>query len=133
MADNCAIVINGKADGQLSDLRPDEKLVFNYDEINGVNVVNRIAPAEEQTNSVASIPKSSQMTSLLSLALDNKKARPESPSQMLRDAPLYQRQAAVTVKHETISEPRKIGGHWRNLCRGLFRASHGSFRRACGN
>ena len=52
VADNCAIVINGKPDGQLSDLRPDDKLVFSYDEINGVNVVNRIAPAEGQTRSV---------------------------------------------------------------------------------
>lgn len=62
VADNCAIVINGRTDGQLSDLRPDEKLVFSYDEINGVNVVNRIAPAEEQTNSVAANPTHSTMT-----------------------------------------------------------------------
>jgi Cu/Ag efflux protein CusF len=53
VADNCAIVINGKTDGRLSDLKPDEKLVFSYDEINGVNVVNRIAPAEARPNSVA--------------------------------------------------------------------------------
>jgi len=53
VADNCAIVINGKTDGQLSDLKPNDKLVFSYDEINGVNVVNRIAPAEVQTSSVA--------------------------------------------------------------------------------
>ena len=53
LADNCAIVINGKPDGQLSDLKPNDKLVFSYDEINGVNVVNRIAPAEAQTKSVA--------------------------------------------------------------------------------
>jgi hypothetical protein len=48
MADNCAIVISGKLDGKLSDLKPDEKLVFSYDEVNGVNVLNRIgtAPAE---------------------------------------------------------------------------------------
>jgi Cu/Ag efflux protein CusF len=45
VADNCAIVINGKADGQLGDLKPNDKLVFSYDEINGVNVVNRITPA----------------------------------------------------------------------------------------
>jgi hypothetical protein len=30
-----------------------DKLVFSYDEINGINVVNRIAPAEAQPNSVA--------------------------------------------------------------------------------
>lgn len=63
VADNCAIVINGRTDGQLSDLRPDEKLDFSYDEINGVNVVNRIAPAKEQTSSVAAIHAPSPMTS----------------------------------------------------------------------
>jgi hypothetical protein len=49
VADNCAIVINGKPDGHLADLRPNEKLALSYDEINGINVVNRIAPASEQT------------------------------------------------------------------------------------
>jgi len=53
VADNCAIVINGKTDGQLNELKPNDKLVLSYDEINGVNVVNRIAPAEAQPNSVA--------------------------------------------------------------------------------
>jgi hypothetical protein len=60
LADNCAIVLNGKPDGQLSDLRPDEQLEFSYDDVNGVNVVNRIAPAEAQTKSVVS--SSAQMT-----------------------------------------------------------------------
>ena len=54
VADNCAIVMNGKTDGRLSDLKPNDKLVFDYDDINGVNVVNRIAPLEAQANSVAS-------------------------------------------------------------------------------
>lgn len=45
VADDCIFVINGKTDGHLSDLKPNDKLVFNYDEINGVNVVDRIAPA----------------------------------------------------------------------------------------
>lgn len=53
VGDSCAIVINGKPGGQLSDLKPDDKLVLNYDEINGVNVVNRIAPAGASPNSVA--------------------------------------------------------------------------------
>jgi hypothetical protein len=53
LADNCAIVINGHPDGHLADLKPNDRLVFNYDEINGVNVVNRIAPVDTQTNSVA--------------------------------------------------------------------------------
>ena len=47
VADNCAIVINGKPDGHLADLKLDEKLMFSYDEINGVNVANRIAQADE--------------------------------------------------------------------------------------
>jgi hypothetical protein len=54
VADNCAIVINGRTDGQLSDLKPNDKLTFSYDEINGVNVVNRIGPAETRRSSVAS-------------------------------------------------------------------------------
>ncbi len=53
VADNCAIVINGKPDGRLSDLRPDEKLVFSYNNIKGVNVVNRIAPAGTEPNPIA--------------------------------------------------------------------------------
>jgi len=53
VADNCAFVINGRTDGKLDDLKPNDLLVFYYEEINGVNVVNRIAPApaEAQTNS----------------------------------------------------------------------------------
>lgn len=52
VADHCAILVNGKPDGRLSDLKLNDKLLFNYDEINGINVVNRIAPANAQTNSV---------------------------------------------------------------------------------
>jgi len=55
VAGNCAIVINGRINGQLGDLKPYDKLVFSYDEINGINVVNRIAPVETQPNSVADI------------------------------------------------------------------------------
>ena len=53
VADNCAVVINGKADGHLSDLKPNEELTFSYDEINGINVVNRIAPTDAQASPVA--------------------------------------------------------------------------------
>ena len=45
VGNDCAIVINGKPDGKLTDLRPGENLTFSYDDVNGVNVVNRIAPA----------------------------------------------------------------------------------------
>ncbi len=46
LADDCAIVLNGKTDGQMSDLKPGDELVLSYEEVNGVNVVNRIARAE---------------------------------------------------------------------------------------
>ena len=45
VGDDCAIVVNGKPDGKLTDLRPGESLTFSYDDVNGVNIVNRIAPA----------------------------------------------------------------------------------------
>lgn len=51
LANNCVIIIDGKTDAQLRDLKPDDKLVFSYDEINGVNVVNRIARDNGGTNS----------------------------------------------------------------------------------
>lgn len=44
LADHCAIMVNGQPDGKLADLRPEEKVVLSYDDINGVNVVTRIAP-----------------------------------------------------------------------------------------
>jgi len=53
LGDNCVIVANGRIDGRLNDLKPDDRLVFTYDEINGVNVVDRIAPAVEPANTVA--------------------------------------------------------------------------------
>jgi hypothetical protein len=43
LGDNCAIVIAGKINGRLADLKPNDKLAFSYDEINGVNVASRIA------------------------------------------------------------------------------------------
>jgi Cu/Ag efflux protein CusF len=46
LADDCAIVLNGKIDGRMRDLKPGDSLVFSYNDVNGVNVVNRIARAE---------------------------------------------------------------------------------------
>lgn len=46
VADDCAIVINGKTGGKLAELRLNEPLAISYDEINGVKVANRIAPVE---------------------------------------------------------------------------------------
>jgi len=50
LASDCAIIVNGKSDAKLADLHPNQRLVFSYDEINGVNVVNRIATADSQKN-----------------------------------------------------------------------------------
>jgi hypothetical protein len=38
--------MDGRIDAPLMDLRPGQRLTINYDEVNGVNVANRIAPAE---------------------------------------------------------------------------------------
>jgi hypothetical protein len=50
LADNCEIVVNGKPGGSLSDLRLGQKLALSYDEIDGVNVATRIAPADQSTS-----------------------------------------------------------------------------------
>jgi hypothetical protein len=52
LADDCAIVINGRTDGKMEELKPNDKLLFHYDEVNGVNVVNRIGPADIEPNSM---------------------------------------------------------------------------------
>jgi len=46
LAKDCSIVMNGKLNAPMIDLRPGQRLTINYDEINGVNVANRIAPAD---------------------------------------------------------------------------------------
>jgi hypothetical protein len=56
LADNCAILINGKTGGQLSDLKLGEPLTFSYQDVNGIHVVSSIA------NQPASPP--AQMTSV---------------------------------------------------------------------
>ncbi len=54
VGDDCAIMVNGRPDGKLTDLRPGESLAINYDEVNGVNIINRIAPGGDRKSSVAS-------------------------------------------------------------------------------
>jgi hypothetical protein len=60
LADHCAIVANGKIDGKLSDLRLGDQFTFSYDNVNGINIVNRIGPAQTsqktETTSVESNP-----------------------------------------------------------------------------
>jgi Cu/Ag efflux protein CusF len=59
VARDCSIVINGKIGGHMDDLRPGEKLMFSYDNVDGVNVVNRIANNESAPESTtASAPMS---------------------------------------------------------------------------
>jgi len=53
VGDDCTVLVNGKPDGKLTDLRPGENLTFSYDNVNGVNVVNRIAPANGSGSAVA--------------------------------------------------------------------------------
>lgn len=60
VGDDCAILVNGKPDGKLNDLRPDERLVISYNDINGVNVVDRIAPA--------GTPRKTEMTAVRPMA-----------------------------------------------------------------
>ena len=45
LADNCAIVFNGKPAGELSDLKLGDQLTFNYDDANGAHIVDRIGVA----------------------------------------------------------------------------------------
>lgn len=43
LGNDCPIVIDGRADGKLSDLRIGDKLSFHYEDVDGVLVANRIA------------------------------------------------------------------------------------------
>ena len=49
LADNCAIVSNGKLDTKLSNLRAGETVSLSYDNDNGVLVANRITPESSQS------------------------------------------------------------------------------------
>jgi hypothetical protein len=55
LADNCAIVINGRTDTNLGDLTLGRNMTFNYEDVNGVDVVNRIAivPASHETETTS--------------------------------------------------------------------------------
>lgn len=63
LADHCAIVINGNVNAKLDDLKPDERLAFSYDQINGVNVATRIGTIPAAGNQPAqTIATTSRMT-----------------------------------------------------------------------
>lgn len=44
LGNNCSIVNNGQINGQMADLKLGSRLSFTYDEVNGINVANRIGP-----------------------------------------------------------------------------------------
>ena len=52
LADNCSIIVNGKTDARLRDLKPGDDLAFSYDVVNGVNVVNRIATVDSSGEAI---------------------------------------------------------------------------------
>lgn len=52
LTDNCTIIVNGKSDGELHDLKPGDDLAFSYDVVNGVNVVNRIATVDSPVEAI---------------------------------------------------------------------------------
>jgi Cu/Ag efflux protein CusF len=45
LADGCTIMVGGKPAAQMQDLKPGDKITVNYEEVNGVNVADRIAEA----------------------------------------------------------------------------------------
>jgi hypothetical protein len=61
LADNCVIEVNGKTNGQLSDLKICERLAFTYNNINGVNIVSRITTNAPPALSTATEAKSPRM------------------------------------------------------------------------
>ena len=52
IGNHCSIVLAGRPNARLNDLKPDDKLTFSYDEINEVNVVNRIGTAPSAMDNV---------------------------------------------------------------------------------
>ncbi len=58
LGDDCKIMISGKPDAQLADLAIGQQFRFDYEEVGGVNVVTRIAPAQEEATRVSQSAKS---------------------------------------------------------------------------
>lgn len=56
IATGCAVVLNGKTGAQLNDLKLGDNLAFSYDEVNGVNIVNRIGTTEKQQETTVAQP-----------------------------------------------------------------------------
>jgi Cu/Ag efflux protein CusF len=56
LGDNCAIVVNGKMDTPLNEVKLGDRLEFNYDNVNGVNVANRIATTSQPSETTSTQP-----------------------------------------------------------------------------
>ena len=50
LAPNCAVVLNGKIDANLRDVKLGQRLEFDYTDVNGINIVNRIALVPESAS-----------------------------------------------------------------------------------
>jgi Cu/Ag efflux protein CusF len=60
LADSCPIVINGKLNGGLSDLRIGERVSLSYDNKDGVLIANRLSPMTGTIGMESAAPASSQ-------------------------------------------------------------------------
>jgi hypothetical protein len=47
LGDNCRIISSGEKAGYFKDLKLGQKYRFTYENLNGVNILNRISPVEE--------------------------------------------------------------------------------------
>ena len=47
LASNCEVVLNGKTDAKLRDVKLGERLEFDYTDANGINIVSRIVSAQQ--------------------------------------------------------------------------------------
>jgi Cu/Ag efflux protein CusF len=55
LADNCSIVEHGKVGGKLSDLKLGDDFAFSYNDVNGINIVDRIGAAPQPQMQTTSI------------------------------------------------------------------------------
>src|SRR5262249_22978031 len=56
LTQDCAIILDGHGGRPMRTLKPGDRLAFNYDQVNGINVVNRIATAQLTLDVAAARP-----------------------------------------------------------------------------
>lgn len=62
LGDDCVVVLNGKLSSRLKDLHPGEACELSYDTVNGINIVNRIAPVTATDKAAATAQTTSPTT-----------------------------------------------------------------------